>query len=735
MKRPVPPAKPRIVRPSSFHGTQAPIIVRKQKKSSGSLIALLILLTVGTWMGYELTKLPKQVVTEKAATAPVNSGKSLETPPKKEVAVKETPTPSAAIAAPDKPLDLPVVPAEESHISTEADQQVSAIVARLKTEPLLILLGGNVGISHEVARDNELLTKTAGAGAWDEYRDFLSRSLASALGTVDVKSLRVRGNVLWKKPIFYEAFLRWNLLERFSAKQIEHNRYAKDLFTWMLTNPEAMEETLLTVQPGDDKERVASIMADAWLANPEKAKKYFNLMLACGVVFDKEITPQPLQESASSAPQPINPQQRYLWYVEKSERGKLATSINRLTARDLVWVICAPVEASELDWAVDKMQLNRSKWESSYYMIEYLMERAVKGLNPYKEYSFAEILKEGGICGDQSYFCVNTARALGIPAIGISGETDSGGHAWAAVKIKDDEWTTQIGRISGSSNGNADNPQVGGQTSEQEIWLWNDRAQQSRLTTLEAFRFLWLADLLGSINQTAAADESVRIANLLGRTFLETWVKLEQVLARKTKASSEPGAPAILEIWTAFVADMRKEFKENPRMAILATKAEVEHIFPFMGEGDARRTLSRERRNIKRNSGEQMDLAADALKREADLILSKGSPGATKEISQLYDRALRDYGGSITGFKKMAEDYFAFAQKEPESSRKAARDIELAFYRVVESGSKDYFRAGVEASIYKMICGYYRTAGDEAKAAKLEKRHTRLMKRAERGAL
>jgi hypothetical protein len=180
---------------------------------------------------------------------------------------------------------------------------------------------------------------------------------------------------------------------------------------------------------------------------------------------------------------------------------------------------------------------------------------------------------------------------------------------------------------------------------------------------------------------------------------------------------------------------MRKEFRENPRMADLAAKAEVEHVFPFTEQDDARRALSRERRRIERNAGEQKDLVADTLKREADLILSKGSQDAAKEISRLYDRALRVYGGSITGFKKMAEDYFAFAKKDPETSRKAARDIELAFSRVVETGSKDWFRANTETSIYKMICSYYRVAGDEAKAEKLEKRYMRLLKEAERGAL
>src|SRR5690606_15177949 len=109
-------------------------------------------------------------------------------------------------------------------------------------------------------------------------------------------------------------------------------------------------------------------------------------------------------------------------------------------------------------------------------------------------------LKEGGICGDQSYFCVNTARAQGIPAIVLAGETDLGGHAWAAVKVSPDEWNTNVGRIGGVSKGEGGNPQIGGSISEQEIWLWNDRAHQSELSTLSVFRHLWLSDLYAALS-------------------------------------------------------------------------------------------------------------------------------------------------------------------------------------------------------------------------------------------
>ena len=145
--------------------------------------------------------------------------------------------------------------------------------------------------------------------------------------------------------------------------------------------------------------------------------------------------------------------------------------------------------------------------------------------------------------------------------------------------------------------------------------------------------------------------------------------------------------------------------------------------------------LGRERRRIERDSGEQKDLIAESLKREAELIHKRGDATSKKEISNLYDSALRKYGGSITGFKMMADDYFGYLKDDPELARKAARDIELAFKRVVETGTKDWFRANTESSIYKMICGYYRAAGDEERAVMLENRYQVLLKRAERGAL
>lgn len=608
----------------------------------------------------------------------------------------------------------------------------------LGKEAALVLTDLDSQRENAVLRDKDLFKRVIEGKAWNAYRELLAKSVDAGMVKLPKAQGLNRFDGAWKEPVFYQAFLRWQLLGRLSEREISElvtDSYSGEMLTWLCFNSQAMEEFLLTIKPGDDGGKVLKFLINAWPNTTGMMEKYFPLALACAVVFDREIAISNPVAGPYAEQTVVAPMARYMWFIDKNEKGQLAAPVHHSSASDLVWVVCAPVSTSELEWSLDKLHLSRKHWGNAYGMIEYLMERAVKGLNPYKEYSFSEILKEGGICGDQSYFCANTARAQGIPAMILAGETDLGGHAWVGIKVEADEWTTGVGRVGGVSKGEADHPQTGASITEQEVQLWNDRAHQSRVTTLSVMRHYWLADYFGVTGKDVNHAETVRLANQLGPSFTETWAALYKLLQKQMKLTGDPAKPSNLEEWKSFAKAMRQEFKDNPRMAALAGKAENEYIFPYGDEGDASGTLGRERRRIERNSGEQKDLIAESLKREAELIFKRGDPAAKKDISNLYDGALRKYGGSITGFKMMAEDYFGYLKNDPELAHKAARDIELAFKRVVETGTKDWFRAQTEASIQKMICDYYRAAGDEERAAVLEKRYQTLLKRAERSAL
>ena len=613
-----------------------------------------------------------------------------------------------------------------------------AEAASFAKENILVLTGLDAGRDAALQRDKDLFNRAIDSKAWTSYRELLARSFDAGLAKLGKGQGVNRFDAVWKEPALYQAFLRWHVIGRLSESGISENvtdSYTGELLKWLCNNKAAMEEFMLTIKPEDDGGKVLKFLTNAWPNVDGKMEKYFNLALACAVVFDKEIgIPHPVG-GEYGAKAVVEPMPRMMWYIQKNEKGLLAAPVHHSSARDLVWVVCAPVSTSELEWSLDKMHLSQSHWGNAYGMVEYLMERAVNGLNPYKEYTLSEILKEGGICGDQSYFCTNTARAQGIPAMTFSGETDLGAHAWVGLKTNSDDWTTGVGRIGGVSKGQTGNPQTGRTITEQDVQLWDDRAHKSPVTTLSTARHLWLAAYFESAEKEEDQVAAVRLANQIGSSFTETWAALFDVLRQQMKLTGEPAKPSNLDDWKAFAKSMRQEFKDNPRMAQLAANAEVEYIFPYGEEGDATRSMLRERRRIERNSGEQKDLIAESLKREAELISKRGDASVKQDISRLYDSALRKYGGSITGFKMMAEDYFGYFKDDPELSRKAARDIELAFKRVVETGTKDWFRAKTESDIYRMICGYYRTAGDEERAVMLEKRYEVLLSRAKRSAL
>ena len=712
----------------------AAILARSRKKKSGQWQALAIggLIIGAVFVGLEMSqKAPETPIVVVLETVPEPSVKvDTATAPD----VDETGTAETAKVKRETAIQGPA----EAPVRQEPTIQKPSEAELLGNEAVLVLTDLDSGRDNAVQRDKKLFERAIEGKAWNAYRGLLAKSMDAAMLKLAKTQGVNRFDGVWKEPVFYQAFLRWQLLGHLSEQEIsEHvtDSYSGEMLTWLCYNTKAMEEFLLTIKPVDDGGKVLKFLIDAWPNTTGMMEKYFPLAMACAVVFDREIAISNPVAGTYDEPAAIAPLPRYMWFIGKNEKGLLAAPVHHSSARDLVWVVCAPVSTSELDWSLDKMHLSRKHWGNAYGMVEYLMERAVKGLNPYKEYSFAEILKEGGICGDQSYFCTNTARAQGIPAMTLTGETDLGGHAWVGIKNQSDEWTTSVGRIGGVSKGQTGNPQTGAPITEQEVQLWSDRAHQSQVTTLAVMRHLWLANYFGTTGKTEQHADAVRLANQLGPSFTETWAALYALLQKQTKLAGDPEQPLNLDEWKSFAKAMRQEFKDNPRMASLAADAESKYIFPYGEEGDASRMLGRERRRVERNSGEQKDLIADSLKREADLIHKRGDANAKKDISNLYDSALRKYGGSITGFKMMAADYFGFLKDDPELARKAARDIELAFKRVVETGTKDWFRAQTESSIYKMICGYYRAAGDEERAGMLEKRYEVLLKRAERSAL
>ncbi len=636
-----------------------------------------------------------------------------------------------------KPTETEVVAAKsdlpEIEITvTDTSPIVYKPLAKLK------LVGSQASSTKERALDTELLKQAVDSGKWGEYRTILQQAIASEFPEISLGKGSKRYDAVWKEDAYYQAVLRSSVLEKFPESVLSsttNSPSSASFMSWLMVNNSAMEEILLTLRQQDDSASVFQFLGKVWgkyKESPELADKYFNLALACAVVFDEKL-PYKNSDTYNTS---VDGLMRFLWYVEKNEGGLTEVSIDSSSARDLTFVVCSPVSENELEWALKKFRsLRRKSFGSTYGEVEYLMERAVEGLNPYEEYTLPEILKEGGICGDQSYFCVNSARAAGIPAFTLVGETSMGGHAWAAVKTKPDEWSTAVGRIGGVSEGKGRDPQGGQRINEQAIWLWSTREHQSRTNVVKVNRLLWLSDSIHAAKFTKEKSEMIKVAHIVGQQFPSVWKRMYEVLLADAIYIAEPAKSETVKLWTDLVKAMKLEFKRNPRMAALALKVEDKHVFPYADLNYVRREMARDRRRSDRDFQEQADLVTTSLKRESKLLLLRDEDNAMREIGQLYDRALRDFGGSVSGFRTMAQDYFNMTKHDPKSAEKAVDDIASTFKRVVETGTKNWFRAKAEIDLHKLICQMYREIGEVKRAENMEKRLERALKQAKRSAL
>lgn len=605
---------------------------------------------------------------------------------------------------------------------------------KLLAEDPLLLVGMRATMREARQRDDEILDRVLNEGTWDAYRVLLQISLRESLPPIDSINRWERFYETLQTPLAYQALLRWRTLGLFTQSELKSSLlYAENVefLKWTLTSNETMDELLLTLEEEDKAQEVLNFLASVWSIDEETYKDYFSLALACAVVFDEPLRIQHILGDDSQEVDPlIDPVERFQWYLDN--RNRLETNPKRMRAKDLIWVVCASVQTSELDWALDEMKLRQKDWGQTYGMVRYLMERAVERENPYEEYSLKEILDEGGICGDQTYFTVNTARANGIPAISLSGSTQAGPHAWAAIQLDDREWTTSVGRIDGSSKGQGRNPQTRKPLTEQDIQLWNDRDYQSDSLSLEVHRLLWLSDLFKVWEMDAERSTAVQLANRKGRAVLETWEAQFHLLKDQMEMIGDPEKPSNLEAWKDFAKAMRREFDENPRMAALATVAEMEYVLPYGSAKDAKMAFARERRRIENESSEQVDLLADSLKREAQLMTMREGEDAKDEIMKLYRTALRDYGHDATAFNLLSDEYFSLSSSDKEMAEEVAKDIESSYKRFIETNTDEYFRVQLEVDLLRKVAGFHKKAGNLRRGETLLKRAERRMERAVR---
>ena len=491
---------------------------------------------------------------------------------------------------------------------------------------------------------------------------------------------------------------------------------------WLFARPAILTAFDDAILPQDKPNEALQAWWDIWKSDEEGREQFANLAIACALVFDQPVRIDPsifgIAKGSSGADSPgiekeASAQGHYRFFRDSAKRGALRAPIAEMSPRDLVWVVDAPVPESELLWAQKHMTLSRTTWSKAYGMIRYRMDRATQGVNPYDAYTLAEILKEGGICGDQAYFAAVTAKANGIPAMVIAGEGDRGGHAWFGYKVSRNEWNLTTGRYADNyAAGSTTDPQTHLTLKEHELKMFADPVRRTD-SYAKSEHLVALAKMFGVAKRDDLAAFALDGALRLTPKHLEAWFeKLATMRAAKIK----------LDDWQRETARMRTAFRAYSDVVQKIDKIETEYV-ALQGDYDAARKLvRRDASRMANKDKERTDLILEGVFREAELAEVSGD---AEKIGKIYRDAMREKGGEVVAFKKISKRYYDWGIKNGKGEA-TARDIIGSFEQKHKEPTGDVFAIGAYRGALGNLIAMVKEQGMATQERSLERRETKL---------
>ncbi|AKJ65558.1 hypothetical protein [Kiritimatiella glycovorans] len=313
---------------------------------------------------------------------------------------------------------------------------------------------------------------------------------------------------------------------------LEDHEVPRDVPAWVLAEESRLRSLAGLVSEHDDRGRMWEIITRLYRHDPDRRDSFDRLIFAMAVVWDRtdrtpihhQMGPRPPEYEARVA-------ERYDYFRDLYASGGAEQNYADLSARDLVFVVDTPVPLEELYWARDRVEGRASKWGEKFHQISYDHDRleAEQYDWPHGRYALDDIWRRGGICVDQAFFAVMTARAHGIPAIYFNAMGRSGGHAWFSYMKRPEEWELDVGRYENQfyTTGYAVDPQTDLRMKDHEIAYTCEHE-------LHTDKFTWarrcsqVAELLVREDERGAALGLARRARELVDRYERPWdIELE----------------------------------------------------------------------------------------------------------------------------------------------------------------------------------------------------------------
>lgn len=310
---------------------------------------------------------------------------------------------------------------------------------------------------------------------------------------------------------------------------------------WILASGNRTHLLVETILPADRLKECFGIVDQLAKHNPEDRDDYFELILAMAVVWDAPLR-SPMHGQMGDEVLPYAPQleERYDYFRELYQTDEAKVAYDDLSVYDLIFVVDTPVPLAELKWAREHVDGSIGTWGRKFQEIEYDDIRVDREQFswPYGLYTLASIEKFGGICVDQAYYCVMTARAYGIPAIYFSAVGAQGGHAWFSYLRAERRWELDIGRYESGNytTGESISPQTRRAMTDHDVEYACERSIRSADQQKAAY-YVALAEVVREKDPAVALACTREARKLFGRN-LRAW-ELELDILAEQKACDD----------------------------------------------------------------------------------------------------------------------------------------------------------------------------------------------------
>jgi len=475
-----------------------------------------------------------------------------------------------------------------------------------------------------------------------------------------------------------------------------------DVAAWVLGSLERLHLLVDTIAPQDRKSRCLQIMDRLHAHDPGDG--FYELILAISLVVDRPPKhPMHRQMGKGALGNVSGPVERYDYFKALYTGGKAKVDYGRLGVLELLFVVDVPVPITELEWVLESEDGALSDWAEKYSGIVYDRERlrCSQYQWPGGDYTLAAIREKGGICVDQAYYAVMSARAYGIPAIYFHGSGKSANHAWFGYMKAPGKWVLDVGRYKGGeyTTGYAVNPQTGERIIDHDMEFICEGARRSPEFT-RASAYASVAEVLEESHPDVALRCAVAARKRMKR-YLRPWKAELRILLKRRDGDG----------LVRFFKEQKKAFGEYPD--ILASSADrIEPVLRELGrDGDADRLV----RDLAGAVDDDRDDLAQAFGiGEIERIMKSGDPKrARKKMEQLLNDQ-KEGGNKVFGIVELYAKFAVESGQEHEAARFLSDYIGQLRY-------ENRFPATYERRLLMCLYTVYEKDGNKRKAAEVRR--------------